>query len=387
LQVINGLGTGGAERSLAESLPFFAAAGIKLIIACQFKRREGVEEYVRSQSHDVRFLLQGNLPGRVRALRSLIRSERVNLVHTTIFESDLLGRLAAVGCGIPVLTSLVNTPYEPVRLTDPNVSRMRLWGARKIDGWTGRHLTSHFHAITQAVKASAVERLRVPAELITVIERGRDPSRLGVASQERRALARRELGLDDRDKVLVNVGRQEYQKGQRFLLEATAQLVPKHPRLKLVIAGRPGNASTELHRALDQLGIEERVKFLGHREDVPEILAAGDVFVFPSLYEGLGGSLIEAMALGLPIVASDIPAVREVLEENRNALLVSPASPEELAFSITRVLEDHELARRFRQRSVEIFHERFTLDKSAARMIQLYSWMVTGTEVPYPDVQ
>jgi glycosyltransferase involved in cell wall biosynthesis len=193
--------------------------------------------------------------------------------------------------------------------------------------------------------------------------------------------------LDDRDKVLVNVGRQEYQKGQRFLLEATAQLVPKHPRLKLVIAGRPGNASTELHRALDQLGIEERVKFLGHREDVPEILAAGDVFVFPSLYEGLGGSLIEAMALGLPIVASDIPAVRDVLEENRNALLVSPASPEELAFSITRVLEDHELARRFRQRSVEIFHERFTLDKSAARMIQLYSWMVTGTEVPYPDVQ
>jgi glycosyltransferase involved in cell wall biosynthesis len=136
----------------------------------------------------------------------------------------------------------------------------------------------------------------------------------------------------------------------------------------------------ELQRALDQLGIDERVKFLGHREDVPEILAAGDVFVFPSLYEGLGGSLIEAMALGLPIVASDIPAVREVVEENRNALLVSPASPEDLALSIARILEDHELARRFGQRSVEIFHERFTLDKSATRMIQLYSWMVTETK-------
>jgi glycosyltransferase involved in cell wall biosynthesis len=118
------------------------------------------------------------------------------------------------------------------------------------------------------------------------------------------------------------------------------------------------------------------VEFLGHRSDVPDILAAGDVFVFPSLYEGLGGALIEAMALGLPIVASDIPAIQEVVEKDRNALLVPPTATEELGHSIARLLDELPLARSFAKRSVMLFQERFTLEKSVSRMIELYARIV-----------
>jgi glycosyltransferase involved in cell wall biosynthesis len=108
------------------------------------------------------------------------------------------------------------------------------------------------------------------------------------------------------------------------------------------------------------------------------VLAAADLFAFPSLFEGLGGSLIEAMALGLPIVASDLPAVREVLEQGNegNATLVPPGMSEPLAEAIDDLLSDRSKAERHGGRSRRIFEERFTLDRSIDQMAGLYRAMV-----------
>jgi glycosyltransferase involved in cell wall biosynthesis len=111
---------------------------------------------------------------------------------------------------------------------------------------------------------------------------------------------------------------------------------------------------------------------LGHRNDLPEVLAASDVFAFPSLYEGLGGAAIEAMALGLPVLASDLPALREVVENGASALLVPPADPFALATALARLLDNEALRRRLGARGREIFRARFTLDRSQERMIELY---------------
>jgi glycosyltransferase involved in cell wall biosynthesis len=247
-----------------------------------------------------------------------------------------------------------------------------------IDSWTGRHLTAHFHAVSRAVKESAVRDLGIPADRITVIERGRDPARLRVADPVRRERARRRLGLSERDEVLVTVGRQEFQKGQRYLIEAMAELSGIRPNMVLVIVGRRGHASEELERVWRETELGDRIRFLGFTEDVPEILAAADLFVFPSLYEGLPGAVIEAMASGLPIVASDIDATREVLEPGRNALLVPPASASHLAGGILRLLCEGETRRRFGSRSRAIFEERFTLQGSVLRMAALYERVLQG---------
>jgi glycosyltransferase involved in cell wall biosynthesis len=362
-------------------LPLLSEAGIKPVVACLFRRDAGVEERVVNQGFDVRFLPSGRMTARTIALRRMILSERPGLIHTTIFESDIIGRLAAIRTGTKVITSLVNTSYEPTRLRDPNVSRMRLTGAQLLDGWTARHLTTRFHALTETVKQAAVKTLRIAEDKITVIGRGRDPERLGRPGPDRRRESRRRLGLNDNDEVLVNVGRQEFQKGHRYLLEAIDSLV-KNARLLLLIAGREGNATPQLRALSQRPTLSGRVRFLGHREDIPDLLAAADLFLFPSLYEGFGGAVIEAMALGLPIIASDLPAIREVVEPGRNALLAQPQSPDKLASAIETLLSDRERARAFGKRSREIFEERFTLDRMTEQMIDLYRTVMTGSNSP-----
>lgn len=375
--VINGLGTGGAQRSLLELLPRLAEADLRSSVVVLHSLDEGVEDEVRELGYPVRVLDSSSVPTRIARLRRMISTERPNIVHTAIFDSDLVGRIAAVRKPVAVLTSLVNTSYDPVRLKDPNVRSWRLQAAKQIDAWTARHLTTHFHAISQAVKEAAVRDLGVRRDRVTVIERGRDVGRLGEPGPERCARHRASLGLGETERVLLTVGRQEFQKGHRFLLEAM-WLLREQANLVLLIAGRRGHASPDLARIVDQLGLDDRVRFLGHRDDVPELLAAADLFVFPSLYEGLGGALIEAMALGLPVVASRIRAIEEVVEDGRSATLVEPGRPEELAAAIADLLDDRAKATSFGIRAREIFLERFTLDRSAERMIDLYRYLATA---------
>lgn len=376
--VINSLGSGGAERSLAEMLPGLVSAGIQPTVVCLAHRDHGVERTVVNQGFDVRFLRARRILLRAWEIRGLIRQEKPDVLHTTIFESDLAGRLAALGSRVPVITSLVNVAYDPIRTSDPAIRPWRLRLVRMLDSWTARHLSSHFHAITHAVAEAATRWMGIPSQRITVIERGRDPGRLGNPGDERRRGVRERLGLRADDQILLNVGRQEFQKGQLDLLEALSVLAERWPNLKLLIAGRSGGASPDLARAHDRLGLGDRVRFLGYREDVPDLMAAADVFVFPSLYEGLGGALIEAMALRLPIVASELPAIKEVTEDGASALLIPPGSPRRLASAISLLLGRPELRRELGGRGRVIFDERFALERAVSRMTALYRNIATG---------
>lgn len=370
LCVIDGLGYGGAERSLAELLPGLVADGIEPTVACLFHREGGVEDEVLGRGHDVRFLPRGRI-ARIRALRRLVREVSPDLIQTTLIASTMVGRLAGVGTRIPVMTSLVNQPYSPERRADPHVNALALRAVRAADGWTARHLTTHFHAITHAVKRAAVRDLRIPEDRITVIERGRDPERLGEPSPERRAGAREMLGLAPDAEVILAVGRQEFQKGHRFLFEAMTTIAASRPRAVLLLAGRGGAEADHLQRMAEHPPLDRIVRFLGHRQDLPEILAAADVFAFPSLWEGLGCAVLEAMALGLPIVASDLEPVREVVEDGRCAVLVPASTPAALASAISSVLDDPVRAQTLAHTGREIFLRRFTLERSTERMVEL----------------
>src|SRR5690606_13006296 len=135
--------------------------------------------------------------------------------------------------------------------------RFRL--VQEVDGFLSRHLTDHFHAVSQAVKDSAVASLRIPPDQITVVYRGRDPERIGEPTPERRQRVRRALGLDDETPVLVTVGRQEFQKGHRYLIEAMPKILERHPRTRLLIVGRRGAATPELERAVADFGVADPV--------------------------------------------------------------------------------------------------------------------------------
>jgi glycosyltransferase involved in cell wall biosynthesis len=383
LYVINGLGPGGSERSLAELLPALIDSGVQPLVICLKHRNEGVERAVKQLACEVRFLTHQSPFARVHRLRQILSRERIDLVHTTLFEADILGRIAAAGTGVPVLTSFVNTGYDKARLGDPNIRHRRLMAVKAIDGWTARHLSTHFHAVTHAVKEDAAQALRLDPERIAVIERGRNPERLGAPSFDRRRQARRRLGLADDDKVVVNVGRQEYQKGQEHLIAALKLIREFHPNVRCLIVGREGHASAALRLQSEELVATKQLQFLGHRDDVPDILAAADIYIMPSLYEGCSGAVIEAMALGLPVIASDIPSLREVVAEGENGILVKPASPRHLAMAISRLIGDPFKAAALGHGSRARFLAHFTIDRSASRMIDLYrNAAAAGTKSP-----
>lgn len=361
LSVIDSLGPGGAERSLLEMVPGLEKRGTTVEVALLKKVEPNLDTTADDLGVEVRLIPGQRRLARIWHLRRLLRDRDYDLVHTTLFEADIISRFAAWRTDIPVVSSIVNTRYDPVRFSDPKVSRSRLRVAQAIDGFTARHMTKHFHAITQTVKNATTTSLRVSPDRITVIPRGRDPRRLGRPSEGRRRETRFRLGIADRTTVLLNVGRQEFQKGQQYLIDAMAEIREAVPDCTLLIAGREGSASDALIELLQRHALEQCVRFLGHRDDVPDLLAAADLFVFPSLYEGLGGAILEAMALEVPVVASRLPAIVEVL--GSGGVTVPAADSRALADAILVALADEPAARRRAQAARARFEDRFALAK------------------------
>jgi glycosyltransferase involved in cell wall biosynthesis len=368
--VIDSLAPGGAERSLVELLPHLMARGVDPTVVCLAWTEESLEPMVRSHGIPLVQIDARSRLATVGTLRALFRRERPDLIHTTLFESDLAGRLGAAGSGIPVLTTLAGSTYEPGRLDDTRVRASRLRAARAIDGWTARRLTRRLHAVSEDVKRSAVRSLRVDPERVVVIPRGRDPRLLGEPSEARRRAVREALGAREDSELVLAAGRQELPKGHRYLVEAAATL--HRPRTQILVAGREGGESPALRELVLKLGLEGRVSFLGYREDVADLLAASDVFVMPSVREGSPGALIEAMAMAVPIVASDLPTIREILEHERSALLVPPRDPVAIAAAIDRLLDDPELRTKLATEARGLFQNRFTIAAIADRMVDLY---------------
>ena len=380
LHFINSLGGGGSERSLAEMLPQFTEAGIESAVVVLSRAREGVQEDVERAGIPVEVIGAGRLAA-VPRLRPIISRWKPDILHTTIYEADVLGRIAAAGMPCKVITSLVSTTYDGVQVADSEISPTKLAAAKAVDRFTARHLTDHFHAVSGAVKDSAVRHLRVRPERVTVVERGRDLRRLGEPSPRRRGSVRSELGIPPAAEVVVNVGRQEPAKDQATLLQALVELARARPGVVLLQVGKDGKATPALRRFVAEHELGERVRFLGHRDDVGDLLAASDVLALSSVYEGLPGTVLEAMAMRLPVAVTDLPGLAGVLDNGRSASVVPMRDPAALARAIEQLLDHPDEAAAMAERAQGIFFERFTLERSVERMVALYRKVAHGADL------
>ena len=366
--VIDSLVGGGAERSLAALAPLYGERGVGLDVI-YLKDRPGLHDELERAG--VRLFCAAGSGGRAGAARRVVRilrRRRPMLVHTTLFEADLAGRTAAFLLRIPVVTSLVNVQYGPEHFGDPSLRRWRLRGAQAADVVTARAAT-RMHALTEHVADVMARRLAYPRDRIDVIPRGRDPRLLGERNPERARRTRARIEVDDNVPLVVAASRQEYQKGLDVLLRAWPRVLDAHPAAVLAIAGRPGNHSAQLVALTSETG--PSVRFLGARDDVPDLLSAADVFVLPSRWEGLGSVLLEAMALGAPIVASDLPPVREVVGDCAD--LVPADDTATLTAGIVRAIEARQDSAVRAQRAQNRFEERFTIEIVADQMRDFYA--------------
>jgi glycosyltransferase involved in cell wall biosynthesis len=263
---------------------------------------------------------------------------------------------------------LANDAYGPDHQSNTSYSRSVVQAAQTVDAFSAQ-LVTRFHAISQTVANTMGGRLHVAPHKIDVVWRGRDAERLGSPSEERRERARERLMVGAAP-VVLHPARIDKQKGVDITVRAFAKVRAAIPGSVLLLAGRYGNATEEVRGIVDDIG-SEGIRFLGERADVPDLMCAADVISFPTRWEGLGGALIEAMALEVPIVATDIPAVREVTGGVAFAL-VPTERPDLVAQRLIDVLHAPEVALRSVQRGRERYLENFTIAESALRMREFY---------------
>ncbi|MFD3000872.1 glycosyltransferase family 4 protein [Pontibacter toksunensis] len=377
LFVQDSLGTGGAERSNANLWYYLRKQGVALMIAVLEHRKEGIEKEILGEGFPVIFLKKGSFLSNSREIAAIIEEYKPTVVHSTLIRSNLRVRLAKMFASFYHVESLVNCTYDPIRLKDPRVSKIGFYLYKYIDYFSRSEGVDHSIAITHEVEKHYERQLGVPGERLSVIYRGRDENPYLGSSTVSRMKFSAELGINHHKVVLIHVGRQEFQKGHLYLLQALQKIYVENAtawnKLAVVFCGRRGNASPDIDAFLEKHpALRSDIHWLGHRHDVPELLAASDVFVFPSLYEGLGGSLIEAQAAALPVVCSDIPVFHEVVNVNGNALMFPVADAVALANRLLTLINDADLRKSMSESSLENFKQKFTLDKINREMLEFY---------------
>jgi glycosyltransferase involved in cell wall biosynthesis len=370
LYLIDSLVEGGAERSLVGLARRYAERGVKLDVAYLHDRAGLQGELTRANANLYCLAGSGGRLGWIGRLTKLIRRLNPDVVHTTLFEADQAGRISSRLTHVPVVSSLVNIEYGLDQLSDPGLKRWKVRTAQLLDVITARNVR-RFHAVSRHVADAMAARLKIPRDHIDVVPRGRDPVELGIRTHERRAAAREKIGVDPNAALVLAAARHEYQKGLDILVDAIPAILRTAPGARLVIAGRDGGQTEQLRTTIAKSNLEHAVLFVGARSDIPELMCAADVFAFPSRWEGLPGAILEAMALEAPIVASDIPPVREVVGDS-HAILVPPSRADALAVAILESLSTPSEATARAQRARLRFLDRFTLDEVADGMIRFY---------------
>lgn len=370
LHVINSLQlSGGAENSMAQTLPVMHRHGIESRVITLSSPAGAGADVLRSHGIEV-VEAAGDPVQQFRMVRREIGRFRPAVVHTTLFDAGMVGRLAAASTHTPVVTSWVNTSYNDMAMAAA-VTTWKKQVVKLIDRVLYRWATNAVHTLTEASAASITAELKVPRSHVTVIPRGRDRAVLGEPTAARRTTARTGLGIPLDAPVLLNVGRQERQKGQVGLIAAFAKVHSERPDAVLLIAGRPGVASTELERTVEEYGLNEAVHLLGQRSDVAELLCAADVFVFSSLWEGLGCAVLEAMAMEVPVVSYAVPAVAEVL--GGTGTLVPIGDEDALASAVLWMINSPTEEARSRASSARArFEEQYSISRVAEATAQWY---------------
>jgi glycosyltransferase involved in cell wall biosynthesis len=373
LYVIDGLADGGAETSLAHAAAAYREAGIDLHVAFLRSRWDLATTLRQSGATLHPVDLDGSRWTQMQSLVRLIRDQSPDVVHTTLYEADVLGRLAATAARCPVVTTLANSAYSADHYSDPSVRRFKLGLAQGVDAVT-TPFADRFHAVSRTVAEDMSRRLLIPRRRITVIPRSRSRESLGSPSIHRRLKVRAALGLTDNRPVVLAAARQEHQKGLDVLVRSASTLARQAPDALILIAGREGRATSQLRSAVVG-GAEATVRFLGPRDDVPDLIVASDVVVVPSRFEGMPGLVLEAMALDTPVVASEIPMVRDAIGDHAQAL-VPVGDAEALADALARSLwrPDEQAVKRARER----FEHNFTPDAVVAAMRRFYEATISG---------
>ncbi|MFL6566463.1 MAG: glycosyltransferase [Burkholderiales bacterium] len=368
LHLITRLPVGGAEKVLVDVVRRLDPARYESLVCCIQAKGELAAELEKS---GVRVLCLNRMQSKrfdwraVRDLTRLLRAERVALLHSHLYHANLYGRIAALLARVPAVATVHNV-YTRSKIHRRLLNRLLA------------HATARVIAVSDEIRGDLIAQDRIDARKVVVIHNGIDVRR--VESTLTHAQARARLGIGENELALGCVARLEQQKGHRFLLEACAALrqdAEVGPRLRLLVVG-DGRLRGDLETRAGALGLASSASFLGTRQDVPDILRALDIYVMPSLWEGLSIAMLEAMAAGLPIVISDVSGAAQALGDNEHGVRVPPGDAAALAGALRSLAGDPGRRRALAMSARQRVQERFSIDAMMSQLTSIYDDALAG---------
>ncbi|TAK11328.1 MAG: glycosyltransferase [Anaerolineae bacterium] len=303
-------------------------------------------------------------PGLLRLWR-ILRIEKIQIIETFTPDSNLMGLPLAWLAGV---RARVATHHGYIEGT----GKLERWlHGRLVNSGIARRLV----AVSAQVAEQAVNEEGVRKARVRVIENGIQP--LPPSTPAARAELRQELGIAEKELLVLTVARFKIQKGYTYLMDAIPQAMTACPQAVFAFAG-DGPLRAEMQVKAKTLGIEQNVRFLGVREDVPALLGAADVYVMPSLWEGLPIALLEAMSLGLPCVVTAVEGVRDILRDGENGRLVAPEDAAGLAKAMVETLNDPTGRARMGAAAQALFAQKYTVARMCGEYEAVFDELLDG---------
>lgn len=364
LFVIDGMEFGGGERTFLQLIQHLPQDAFSCHVATNpdgvFARKLHsigitVHPFELSSKLDLR-----NVP----RLRSIAREHRIDIVHSQGARADFFTRMAVRKMKD---VRLISTIAMPVDGFDVNPWLRSIY--KTADRYT-EQFVDHFIVVSNRLRNTLINKHHIPAEKVTLIYNGIELDDYNPdLFQQTSAKIRKEFAIPSSTFLVAAVGRLVWQKGFEYLIEASRKLALDNIII-LMIGDGPLN--DQLRQKVNQYGLDKTIIFAGSRQDVPVLLATADAIAIPSLLEGFPMVTLEAMAMQIPVVASDIPGIDEQIIDRRHGLLIPPKDPEALADAIIALASDRRLAISLASAARARAKEEFTLDRMISSTIRLY---------------
>ncbi len=287
------------------------------------------------------------------ALKPFLRKEKIDLIHAHTRGTQVLSALLSFYQKIPYVT------------TCHGFFKRRL--GRRIFGCWGERVV----AISEAVKGQLIHDFNVDEKRIVLIHTGIEVERFLQGVREDEIAKIKHAWNLNKAPVIGTIGRLSSVKGQDVLLSAAKSLVRDFSNINVLLVGN-GPDEERLKKLSSTLGLDKNVIFAGSVDDTTKALSVMDIFVLPSIKEGLGLSLVEAMASGKPCIASRVGGIESLIEDGITGMLVKPGNPDELARAIKYMLSNKDKAEAFRDKAREKVINDFNIDRMAAQIEEMY---------------
>ena len=364
LQLVNGFAIGGAETKLLDLIRrldkkkykvFVAGVGQGGPLQSEFeKAADGLVVFEKKSAFDFSLIFK---------VANYIKRNKIDLVQTTLLYADLIGPMAAKLAGVKHVISWETVSHgenDPLRTKTRHRFGYRL----------SMKMVSRIIAVSKETQISIILNRKINPKKVKLIYYGVDTD-LFNSSENGRVSKRAEFGIREDDIVISAVARLEEVKGHKYLIEATKDLIKDFPALKIVFVG-DGTLRGKLENQVENLSLSPHYRFLGFRKDVVNLLKMSDIFVLPSLSEGLPNVLLEAMACSKPVVSTNVGGIPEIISTGKTGYLVSPEDSNLLRKAIRKLVENPDYQKKIGAKGRQLVENNFSLNKMVQDFEYLY---------------